>query len=109
MARKRGVTLRGISTKAKPKQNLMVARAFLAQSKLGDHIMARGNVVVSSYALQVWGDENTGGEALLKYIEPKGWALINNSGGAWDVDQLVNLGVPRAYAERLVAGLRKQW
>jgi hypothetical protein len=62
-----------------------------------------GTAVARPYALQIWGDENTGGQALLEQASSTGWTLLSYGGGEWDVLGLMTNGVPRAYAERLVA------
>ena len=58
--------------------------------------------IASGYALLGWSDENTGGEALLRFDAATGrWVLIQNTGGAYDANSLIALGVPRAAAARL--------
>ena len=107
----RSVTPRGrrqatsSATPAAPRPTT-VASDFLSQ--LGDAgprgITLDKLTVVNGYALQNWSDENTGGQALLKFSPSTGtWVLVVNTGGALDVDELVtNYGVPRAVAALLV-------
>lgn len=80
-----------------------IARSFLSQATGADRMTLEGTMVVSSYALQTWGDENMGGEALMQYDASKGWVLVSMGGGAWDVSSLVAIGVPEPIAEQLVA------
>jgi len=81
-----------------------IANSVLAQIENKDFITLKGTTVVSLYALQIWGDKNKGGEALLKYDASKGWVLVSMGGGAWGVASLVEFGVPKLIAEQLIAG-----
>jgi hypothetical protein len=83
----------------------MVASDFLSQ--LGDtrpRDLTLGKLtVVDGYALQDWGTEHTGGQALLKFSLSSGkWMLVEMGGGAWDAGSLVSVGVPRAIAALLM-------
>jgi hypothetical protein len=60
------------------------------------------STIVNNYALQVWSDENIGGEALLIYRAGTGWEIISFGGGAWDVENLVQQGVPIETAQELI-------
>jgi hypothetical protein len=85
-----------------------IAYDFKQQIQNADLITVRGTIVVGSYALQTWGDENKGGEALLVYRgEREGWVLLSMGGGAWGVQSLVEEGVPLSTAEALIAGRNK--
>jgi len=84
-----------------------IARAFQSQIDTMPLITLGGTTVVSMYALQSWGDENTAGEALLKYDSSRGWVLIALGGGAWKVSSLMEFGVPQLYAEQLIAGRKE--
>ena len=86
-------------------QDPTVAHAFMAQDNNGGLTTLGGTVIATPYALQIWGDEYMGGEALLKYATSTGWILVSAGGGEWTVDDLVAVGVPQTYAEQLVAGL----
>lgn len=86
-------------------QNSEVAKDFLNNIQNSSQIALGGTVVASPYALQIWGDANKGGEALLKYSSSAGWTLISLGGGQWTVIALVQEGVPVAVAKELVAGL----
>ena len=92
--------------KVSTSQNPAVVAAYLSQDKSASAgFVLGGTVVVMPYALQDWGDVNTGGEALLKYSASSGWTLITAGGGWWDVPDLVQEGVPQATAVQLMAGL----
>ena len=86
-------------------QNSEVANNFLTQIQNANQIALGGTVVASSYALQIWGDTNTGGEALLEYASSTGWTLVSLGGGEWSVLSLIQEGVPVSVAEQLVLGL----
>lgn len=81
-----------------------IAQSFRGQIQNADLITLRGTTIVSTYALQEWGDENKGGQALLEYNSSQGWILISMGGGVWSVSSLVQIGVPQLIAEQLVAG-----
>lgn len=58
--------------------------------------------IVDGYALQNWSTEHTGGQALLRFSPSSGtWVLVNMGGGAWEVDTLVSMSVPRTIASLL--------
>lgn len=81
-----------------------ISQAFLGQIQNSDLITLKGTTIVSTFALQTWGDENKGGEALLQYDSSRGWVLISMGGGAWSVSSLVSVGVPQSVAEQLISG-----
>lgn len=81
-----------------------IAHALTGQIQNSNSITLKGTTVVSIYALQAWGDENRGGEALLLYDSSGGWLLLSMGGGVWDVSSLVAAGVPQSVAEQLIAG-----
>lgn len=81
-----------------------IAQSFRGQIQNASLITLRGTTIVSTYALQEWGDENKGGQALLEYSPSQGWVLISMGGGAWSVSSLTQIGVPQLIAEQLVAG-----
>lgn len=82
-----------------------IARSFTSQIQNAGSIKLYGTTVVAAYALQEWGDENKGGEALFKYDPSQGWVLLSMGGGAWSVSGLVQLfNVPQNVAEQLIAG-----
>lgn len=83
----------------------LVAKDFLSQIPNANLITLGGTVVDSPYALQIWGDPDTGAEALLEYASSTGWTLVTLGGGEWNVFALMQQGVPLAYATQLVAGL----
>jgi hypothetical protein len=82
-----------------------VAKDFLGDIQNSDQIALGGTVIVFPYALQIWGDTNQGGEALLEYASSTGWALISLGGGEWSEFALLQEGVPVSTAEQLIAGL----
>jgi len=86
-------------------QNSEVAKDFLGEIQNANQIALGGTVVASPYALQIWGDVNKGGEALLEYEPSTGWTLVSFGGGEWTVLALAQVGVPVSLAEQLVAGL----
>jgi len=86
-------------------QNPEVAKDFLSGIQNTDQIALGGTVVVSPYALQIWGSANTGGEALMEYASSTGWTLLSLGGGEWSVLSLIEEGVPVSLAEQLAAGL----
>ncbi len=86
-------------------ENPGVAKDFLGQMQNPGQMVLGGTVIASPYALQVWGDTNGGGEALLSQTSSTGSTLISLGGGVWSVLGLVQEGVPLATAEQLVAGL----
>ena len=65
-------------------------------------ITTGSTTVEGNYALQIWFDENVGGESLLKYDTDKGWVVMSQGGGAWSVDTLIEQGVPKSVAEGLI-------
>ena len=81
-----------------------IAHALIGQIQNPNLITLKGTTIVSTYALQAWGDENRGGEALLQYNPPNGWLLLSMGGGVWDVSSLVAASVPQSIAEQLIAG-----
>ena len=86
-------------------QNPEIAKDFLGEIQNADQIALGGTVIASPYALQIWGDTNKGGEALLEYASSTGWTLVSLGGGEWTVLALIQEGVPVSVAEQLVAGL----
>lgn len=82
----------------------VIAKSMLDQIENSNLITLRGTAVVSDYALQLWDDENKGGEALMHYTTTKGWELVSLGGGSWSVESLTELGVPAQVALQLVAG-----
>jgi hypothetical protein len=86
-------------------QDPTVAKDFLGDIQNADQIALGGTIIASPYALQVWGDANQGGEALLGYSPSGGWNLISLGGGQWTVLALAEEGVPVSSAEQLVAAL----
>jgi hypothetical protein len=86
-------------------QDSGVAAAFLNQIQNVDQIALGGTVIASQYALQIWGDANKGGEALLENTSGTEWTLVSLGGGEWSVLALIQEGVPVAAAEQLVTGL----
>ncbi len=94
------VLVRGVASPQDP----VVAKDFLGQIQNADQIALGGTVVASPYALQIWGDENKGGEALLLNAS-SGWVLVSLGGGEWTALALIQEGVPHDAALQLVAGL----
>jgi hypothetical protein len=86
-------------------QDSSISAAFLNQIQNADEIALGGTIAASPYALQIWGDTNQGGEALLENEQSTGWTLISLGGGEWSVLALIQEGVPVSVAEQLVAGL----
>jgi len=86
-------------------QDPVVVNDFKNQIQNASLITLGGTIVSQPYALQVWGDENKGGEALLRYATSTGWTLLSLGGGLWTVSGLVEAGVPQDIATQLVAGL----
>jgi hypothetical protein len=77
--------------------------SFLRQIDNAQSISLQRAKIVYPYALQDWGDENKGGEALLKHDDvTSGWQLIDLGGGAWDLESLVAAGVPEDIARQLI-------
>lgn len=76
---------------------------FRVQIQNTDAITLYNTIIAGNYALQVWGDENKGGQALLQYKEGQGWLILTMGGGAWDIEGLVGSGVPRVLAEELIS------
>ncbi len=85
-------------------QDPAVAKDFLGNIQNSDQIALGGTVVVSPYALQVWGDADQGGEALLEYTS-SGWTPLSLGGGEWSELALLQEGVPVSIAEQLAAGV----
>ncbi len=85
-----------------------IAKSMSTQIQNANLITLKGTAIVSIYALQIWGDENKGGEALLRYDSTHGWVLLSMGGGLWAADGLVAYGVPQTVAEQLVANLHLQ-
>jgi hypothetical protein len=86
-------------------ENPEVAKDFLSEAQNVNQITLGGTVVALPYALQIWGNTNSGGEALLEYASSTGWTLVSLGGGEWSVLALIQEGVPQLIAEQLVAGL----
>ncbi len=82
----------------------VIANSFLGQIQNSNLITLKGTVIASDYALQMWDDENKGGQALLRYDSSRGWVLISLGGGEWSILSLTQIGVPQLVAEKLVAG-----
>lgn len=98
------VNVQGVSSP----QSAEVIHDFLGGIQNAAQIGLGGTVIASPYALQIWGDANKGGEALLRYASSTGWTLISFGGGEWDVLGLMQEGVPLSNAEQLVAGLTNE-
>jgi len=65
--------------------------------------------VVGEFAIQIWQIDPMGGQALLKFDRAKRqWFLLRPGGGAWDLDGLVQVGVPRETASALLAKVSKK-
>lgn len=92
------VTRQGTATATDP----VVANDFTSQIQNPNQINLQGTVVVSGWALQTWGDENKGGEALLKQDASGNWNLVSLGGGEWSVEGLVQQGVPSNIAQELI-------
>ena len=86
-------------------QNPQVASDFLGEIQNANQIALGGTVVVPPYALQIWGDTNKGGEALLENTSSTGWSLVSLGGGEWTELSLIQEGVPISIAEQLVVGI----
>lgn len=84
-----------------------VVTDFRRQFKNNDNIQLYGTVIVFPYAMQGWGNDNLGGDALLKYYDIGGWTLVSAGGGVTDYSDLINLGVPAGTAKQLIDGLKK--
>lgn len=80
----------------------VVASNFLRSIKNPDNIKLFRSAIESDYALQEWGDDNKGGQALLKYTDANGWVLVSMGGGAWDITALNSFGVPVPVAKNLI-------
>lgn len=92
-------------TPATPAQFTAVRNTFQSNipSNNPDNIKPRETVIADRYALQTWGGNVMGGQALLKYDARTGsWTVVDFGGGAWSVEGLVAAGVPRNEAEALV-------
>jgi hypothetical protein len=72
----------------------VVASNFLRSIKNPDNIKLFRSAIESDYALQEWGDDNKGGQALLKYTDANGWVLVSMGGGGQDIQ------VPLSHAMR---------
>ncbi|HEX3468659.1 MAG TPA: hypothetical protein VHT05_11330 [Candidatus Elarobacter sp.] len=57
-----------------------------------------------SYAGVQWYSTHASGMGVFRHANGR-WCLLGSSGGAYTVDQFVQLGVPRATATRLIAKL----
>ena len=86
-------------------QNPEVAKAFLGEMQNANQTALGGTVLVSPYALQVWGGANEGGEALLENVPSTGWTLVSLGGGEWSALALMQEGVPQSIAMQLITGL----
>ena len=67
-----------------------------------DTVMPYNTTVVSEYAFQSWGDEHTGGVALMKYSPETGWTVVDMGGGAPSLEWLLFLDVPITVAVELM-------
>jgi hypothetical protein len=81
-----------------------IARAFFDQTTHIGSFAVEGTSVSSMYALQDWGNEYSGGEALFEYRGEDGWRLVSMGGGVWSVEGLIAIGVPASDAKRLLEG-----
>lgn len=79
-----------------------VTKDFNIQISNGKNLILDKPVISSNYAIQTWSDENKGGQALLKYDPTRGWVLLTMGGGAWSVEDLTKLGVPKEVAVQLL-------
>jgi hypothetical protein len=86
-------------------QNAEIARAFLEQDSGIAKVTLGKTLVALPYAVQEWGNEYSGGEALLRQSPSGKWALVDSGGGEWDVLGLIEQGVPRKTAEQLIAAI----
>ncbi len=57
--------------------------------------------IAGNYALQDWSDGVGGGQALMRKDDKGRWVLLINTGGAWEYELLVEVGVPEDIAKRL--------
>lgn len=88
---------------AEEKRSLAAVGAVVRDRSVVGVALGRGGVV-GEYAIQHWSDAAQGGEAILKFNrDTRQWTLLDLGGGAWDVDGLVTLGVPRETARALFA------
>lgn len=81
-----------------------IVQAFHAQVRNGRSYTLRGTIIVSTWALQSWNTEHTGGEALFSYSPSQGWKLVDMGGGAWSAPGLATKGMPRPVADQIIAG-----
>ncbi len=87
-------------------QNPEIAKDFLSDIQNANQIALGGTIIANPYALQIWGDANKGGEALLAHASSTGmWTLVSLGGGEWNAFGLIQEGVPVQLAQQLVAGL----
>ncbi len=82
-------------------ESTSVVNDFILQTPESNKYTLYKTTIVSNFALQEWGNGETGGQALLKKSQ-NGWVLLSSGGGAWNVDGLMKFGVPRGAAKRLV-------
>ncbi len=86
--------------------NSAVAAALQSHIVQGDQTKLYSNATVGGYALQLWGNANGGGEALLKYETAQHqWTLVSWGGGAWNVADLAEEGVSTDTAVALLANM----
>ena len=64
-------------------------------------------VTDDDYALVSWYGTHAGGQGAFRRRHRR-WCVLVNSGGAFNVDELVRYGVPRSHAERLFAKMQRQ-
>jgi hypothetical protein len=86
-------------------QDQTVAKDFLNEIPDGSETSLGGTVLAPPFALQIWGNSDRGGEALLQETSSSGWSLISLGGGEWSQIALMEEGVPLSNAQQLVAGL----
>jgi hypothetical protein len=61
---------------------------------------------VGDYAAVDWETSESGGEGAFRLVHGR-WCMLTSGGGAFDVNVLVDAGVPRRIAQQLLAQLRR--
>ena len=100
-------TVKAAPTKASPVKAVVdpaaVTRAYEAQFDTMKRFPPTKVVIVSGYALQGWGNDQSKGAAIMQYAPGRGWTFVESGDGDWDVPSMVMIGVPQDVAQQLQA------
>ena len=82
-----------------------ITESFHAAISDSERLELPETAIVDDYALSIFMDENVGGMALFKQNVSGGWELVSTDGGVFNLEILIDLGVPAGTAQRLIETL----